>query len=485
MKIIALEAENLKKIRAVNIRPDGNLVAITGRNGQGKTSILDAIWWAIAGASHIQAKPIREGAEQAIIRLDLGEVKVTRKFRRAKKDGEPTGEFTTEVLVENADGARFPSPQRMLDSLLGELTFDPLAFTRMAPKDQFETLKRFVPDVDFAAIEKANKADYDERTNINRRAKEVRAAAGRIELPAGCPTDRRDEAALVDQLQQAGDSNAEIEKRRANRQAAADKIERLKSDRQDLADGLPGRLEAIERRRSETVADIEQQIEALRQRLASVNAAADAERTDLHDSVFDEIRQIDTEAEELQAKLDAAPALPEPVDTTALRQQIASARDHNELVAKRQERERFEKEAADLEAQSAALTKAMADREEAKRKAIASAALPVKGLGFGDDAILMNGVPFDQASDAEQLRASIAIAMASNPKLRVVRVRDGSLLDEDGMRVLAEMADQSDVQVWIERVDGSGKVGFVIEDGSVKASPPPVTSAAPQEGMLV
>jgi hypothetical protein len=124
-----------------------------------------------------------------------------------------------------------------------------------------------------------------------------------------------------------------------------------------------------------------------------------------------------------------------------------------------------------LEAQSDALTKAREDREAAKRAAIAAAKLPVDGISFGDGEILLDGVPFDQASDAEQLRASIAIAMASNPKLRVIRVRDGSLLDADALKLLAEMADERDYQCWVERVSSDGKVGFVLEDGRLKSVP--------------
>lgn len=85
MKIISLQAENVKRLTAVTITPDGNLVQITGKNGQGKTSVLDAIWWALEGAANIQAEPIRKGAEEARIRLDLGEYVVTRTFTR--KDG--------------------------------------------------------------------------------------------------------------------------------------------------------------------------------------------------------------------------------------------------------------------------------------------------------------------------------------------------------------------------------------------------------------
>lgn len=65
MKIISLQAENVKRLTAVSITPDGNLVQISGRNGQGKTSVLDAIWWALEGAANIQAEPIRKGADEA------------------------------------------------------------------------------------------------------------------------------------------------------------------------------------------------------------------------------------------------------------------------------------------------------------------------------------------------------------------------------------------------------------------------------------
>ena len=73
-----------------------------------------------------------------------------------------------------------------------------------------------------------------------------------------------------------------------------------------------------------------------------------------------------------------------------------------------------------------------------------------------------------QIVTVEQLRTSIAIAMALNPKLRVIRVRDGSLLDEESLKLIADMADKEDYQVWCERVDSSGKIGFVLENGHLK-----------------
>jgi DNA repair exonuclease SbcCD ATPase subunit len=466
MKIITLTAENVKKLVAVEISPTGNLVEITGKNGQGKTSVLDCIWWALAGASHIQAAPIRKGANEARIRLDLGDIIVTRTFER-KDDAE----VTTKVFVENADGARFPTPQRMLDALLGELSFDPLAFTRMDKREQFDVLRRFVPDFDFAAADAANKADYDKRTEINRQAKDARTLAAGIPVPEGAPTERVDESALVDQLQRAGEHNAQIETRKAARNAAADRMKALR----EHAAGRDMQRETVVAAKTaasnRAVADLQQQIEALTARIAAEKAEAAEDIKATQDNLSTEAAQSRKEADELEAKLQAAAPLPEPIDTAAVREQIDAAKRSNAAVAAAELRAQHVARAETLEAQSDALTKAREDREAAKRAAIAAAKLPVDGISFGDGEILLDGVPFDQASDAEQLRASIAIAMASNPKLRVIRVRDGSLLDADALKLLAEMADERDYQCWVERVSSDGKVGFVLEDGRLKSVP--------------
>lgn len=426
MKIISLQAENIKKLVAIEITPAGNLVQITGRNGAGKTSVLDSIWWALAGASHIQAVPIRKGANKARIRLDLGELKVTRTF--ARKDGD--SEATTAIVVENAEGARFPSPQAMLDSLLGELCFDPLAFARMEEKKQFDVLRRFVPGVDFDAIDNANRGDFQRRTELNRKAKEMRASAALIVIPDSVPNVPVDVDAIVQELASASGVAAEIERRRAARIAAQEKANGLK------ASAVALRNDASKYREQADVRDTQ----------ASAELA---------------------EAAALEAKIDAAEPLPEPPDVTVLQAKISDARGVNEQVAaKRQRMQRLE-EAAATEAQAAALTAAMDQRTAERTAAIAAAKLPVDGLGLGEGVVLLNGVPFDQASDAEQLRTSVAIAVATNPKLRVIRIRDGSLLDDDAMALLAAMADEHDMQVWIERVDSSGTIGFVIEDGAL------------------
>ena len=145
MHILKFFAENIKKLRVVEITPTGNLVQITGRNSAGKSSVLDAIFYALAGTKNIPSQPVRKGARKAMVKLDLGDVVVTRRF---------TEGGGSSLAVEGLDGSKFPSPQSMLDSLLGELAFDPLAFAQMESKAQLETLRRMVPlSVDIDALD--------------------------------------------------------------------------------------------------------------------------------------------------------------------------------------------------------------------------------------------------------------------------------------------------------------------------------------------
>lgn len=434
MKILKFEAENLKRLVAVEISPDGGVVEITGKNGQGKTSILDAIWWAIAGASHIQAKPIREGAHQARIFLDLGHLKVTRRFT-AKDDGSTP----TSIIVETEEGARFPSPQKVLDDLIGALSFDPLAFTRMSPKQQLEILKGFVSDFDFDAVEAENKRDFDQRAILNKEIKSLTGKLHGVEID-DLPESEINVEDLVDQLADLSNSNSQNDRMRVEQQSLRSRADAL----QENSDNRKAEIEALR-----------QQIEAAKREIEQLEIAAE--------------EALKQKAETL-AQADAM-EIPEDVDASDLRVKINEAREHNSRYAERKRYLETTAELKDKTDQSEKLTAAIAKRNEAKINAIKNAKVPVDGLSMEGDALTLNSRPFDQASDAEQLRTSIAIASAMNPKLRVIRVRDGSLLDDDGMDMLRSFAEQYDLQIWIERVENSGKIGFVIEDGQVVKTP--------------
>jgi DNA repair exonuclease SbcCD ATPase subunit len=416
MKIIKLHCENIKKLKVVSITPDGSIIQITGPNASGKSSVLDAIYYALAGGKAIDAKPIREGQERATITLDLGEFTVLRTFKMDEEQ-----QTTTKLEVVTAAGAKFPSPQKMLDALLGSLTFDPLAFSRAEPKQQLDMLRTLVPlEIDVDALDLDTRRDFEARTNVNRDLKALEAQlngmgdAGLIDAPEVSPSE------LLSRMEQASDHNRTVDH------------------------------EA--RRRS----DFSMAITQKEVRVGELQA---------------EIAELGREIIEMNAERLAWPAETAKVDAAELRAQIESAqerqREHEESKRALAAHDQLAMKVDHARMTSDEFSMNIARRSKQRADAIAAAKMPVEGLGFGEGEVTYNGHPFTQASGAEQLRVSVAIAMAGNPKLRVLRIKDASLLDATSLALLTEMAELHDFQCWLEVVDESGTVGVVMENGEV------------------
>lgn len=400
-KIIRLESTNYKRLKAVEIvpDPDGNLVIVAGKNGQGKTSILDSITAALGGVNgKTTPKPIRDGEDRAEIVLETEDLIVTRKFTASG----PT------LLVKSRDGAVYPKGQAKLDDMLGRLSLDPLAFTQLSDKDQLATLLALVKlpfDPDKLAAER--KELFDERTEVNRELKNAKAAAAAI--PVTKEMADLEPVSVTDLLKEFRDGqtlNHQIDVARTARDGWADKVERVKRE----------------------LADAESQLKLAQERLATAPA------------------KVDLEA--IQTQLDNA------------EQTNADVRLFESWIRASDELNEREAEAIELSAKLEAIDKQKAD-------GLAAAVFPIDDLGFDDTGVTYRGVPFKQASGAEQLRVSLAMAIALNPKLRVIRIADGSLLDSDNLALVESIARKHDFQVWIEMVgDGDGR-GIIIEDGQV------------------
>ncbi len=426
-KIVQLLTENVKRIKAVSITPNGRIVEITGKNGNGKSSVLDSIFYALGGNKVIPSQPIRNGSKKAVTEVNLGGLTIRRTFTRQEDNS-----FTSSVVVESEEGARFQSPQAVLNKLIGDLTFDPLEFTRKKPNEQFELMKRFVPDFDFEEEERVRKAAFDRRTDVNRRVKDLKSQAAGIIVPDGTPEVEIDVSALTDELQQVGEHNANIEMRRSNRQRVADEADRFEIEAKNLDD-----------------------------RAAELRRQADEAETQAVEK-----REL---AEERRQKLKEAGDLPEAKSADEVRSRINEANRTNSQVQLRIRLDQLIAEVSTAEAEADQLSKDIDASNDRKMKAIEKADLPVEGIGFGDGFVTLNGVPFDQASTAEQIRAGCEMGMAANPRLRVIMIREGSLLDDDAMKIVAELAEKNDYQVWIETVQSDSPGAVVIEDGQVKA----------------
>lgn len=427
-KIIRLSAENVKRLRAVEIKPDGALVTIRGKNGAGKSSVLDAIWMALGGRRAFPRKPVREGAKEASIELDLGAIIVTRKIK-------PTGQ--TSLVVASKDGARHPSPQALLDTLVAGLSFDPLAFARMKAAEQREVLRELV-GLDTTAIEQERAELYNERTTVNREVKRLGAEVSGVTHHADAPAEEVSVAELSKTLQAAEGHQRQVDGAERDVERAVGELERADEHGETL------RAEA----------------EALEQKLAELRGRLDKGTKTVVPKIE---RDLDDARRRLDTLRNSAP------DREAIREQLATAEQLNAQVRDNRRREEIAAKHRTADGKAKGLTDAIAACDEKKGDLIAAAKFPLDGLGVDDEGVLLGGLPFEQASSAEQLRASVAIGLALNPTLRVLLVRDGSLLDEDSLELLGTMASEADAQVWVEMVsEGDGDVGIVIEDGAVK-----------------
>lgn len=439
MKIIKLQAENFKKLKAIEIIPQGNVVEITGKCEQGKTTVLDAISSALCGTKW--EEPVRQGEEKGKITIDLGDKIVTRTYTKA-------GGGT--LKVESKDGAKYPSPQALLDKLVGKIAFDPLAFAKADSKKQVEMLLNVV---NIAVDEKhlqeisgvivpvsknpldmlntAYKSVYDERTAVNRQADAA------VKTLASLP--------VVAEVQPVSLAELVAEK---------DELEKTNRENQKQREALDRYLHAIEAMEAESKS-IENEVIRLEKLLA-------AEKTKLS-AKNNEIIQNNENLRKMSA--DVAKLKDEPMDNINTRISQADAvnlqaKQFTDRAQRQQEADKFTKDANDLTAKLKSII-------DYKSEIIQKTKFPVPGLDFAGGGVIFDGKPFSQASTAQKIRVGIAVAMAGNPELRVIMIDGYESMDADQRAIVEQMAQEHDFQVWCAAVSDAG-VGIYIEDGEVK-----------------
>ena len=403
MKIVELQAENVKRLKAVEIRPDGTLQVIGGRNAQGKSSVLDAIWLALGGgkAAKETTLPIREGESKASVRLDLGDLVITRSWTRKG----------TSLKVTNAEGASYSSPQSMLDALVGRLSFDPLEFTRLSAKDQRDALLGLVDlGIDLDELARQRNEIFAERSEVGRRGK----AIGDVQVDESLPAEETSASEIIGKIREAQEENGVVQAHKARMSVVNARVKEL----------------------AETIAQLQREAALYKdEELAIARFLEENDET----------------------------------DTAPLEAQLAMVEETNAKIRANNVARKKAEHKADMRQDYEILTRKIAALDEQKAQALASAAFPVPGLGFDEQGVTFQGVPFSQASSAEQIRVSLAMAMALNPKLRVLRIKDGSLLDDDTLAAIREQVKEQDFQLWLERVGDADEGAVIISDGEVAA----------------
>ena len=411
MRIINLYSENIKRVKAVDITPKENVVILSGKNGEGKTSVLDSIWFAIQyrGASKNNPIPLRSGTDKGIVTVDLGDYIVTRKFT-------PAG---TTLEVKTPDGSKIPSPQGLLDGLIGDLSFDPWDFSRKKESEQREMLTDVLytvtnGKVDLADFDARHKQAFDKRTEENKEKRRLTTLLTQLSPPT--QQDPTEEISILD-LTKA------------------------------ISDGIvvQGRTQQLVSRKL-----------ALSDKIVQLETELKKARTE-HDDIINQLEDV-----------------PECPDIEFLKGELANIEQRNKRAREVIDYQKIRASLTVVDTDIKNLNDTMELIEIEKAEALENSPLPVKGLRVTPDGIMVINeenklVPFCQASAAQRLRISLGIAMAANPKLRVIRISDGSLLDDTSMCIVREMANTDDFQVWIEYAsrNDTDRMGVYIEDGSV------------------
>lgn len=427
--IIELQVENIKRLKAIQIIPKGNTVVISGKNDQGKSSALDSIDYAFRGEKAICDEPIRQGEKSAEVIVKLSEeidnvCVIKRRFT-------PSG---TVLEIRNKDGVPQKSPQALLDAIIAKISFDPLSFVRMKPTEQLEQLRKLV-GLDFAELNAARKTAYDERTVRNRELESAKTRLAAYAFNASLPKEPLSVSSLAQKLADVKAHNTQ----NAQRRQAVQRQEQLAFDLSEDVRALQSKLASLEKMISDTKAQIESKSKA------QAEAAIEVER------------------------MKSETALLQNLDESAIQQEIVAIEQTNAAIEQNKLHLRAKDEVEALEGLIRGLNAKIKECDDDKAAQIEFAQFPMQGLSFDEErGVLLNGTPFSQGSQARQIQAAVAIGLALNPKVRVVLIRDASLLDEDSMKLVAEVAEKNSAQIWMEVVRSTDPSAIVIEDGEVK-----------------
>jgi hypothetical protein len=439
MRILEITVNNFKRLVHVHFAPSEGINILAGSNGEGKSSLIHAARALLGGKdSKLFPNPIHEGAEKAEIVGVIGGDGLTYNVRRVFTEKGSRIQVTT-APDEHGNVQAFRSEQKMLNRFLGAFTFDPLGFLGLTPKKQVDALKTAM-GVDFGDLDEEYATACAERTDVGREVKRLQGVVDTLGPLTGA--ERVDAVELFAELEAAQEHNRGID-------ALGVEIEQVRGSAtasRAVAETLKSQIDEIHVQ----IKELQGSITVIENDIAQCNKNA---KSDDHEAGF------------LQARMDSM----QRIDLVPIRERIDTIGEQNKAAAEDEKRRESAAELEAKQAESKKLTDEINGINTKKREILSSVDFPVDGLEFTEEGVTLNGQPFVQASTAEQIRTSVAVAMAANPDLRVIFIHEGSMLTPKSLQIVREMAAEKDYQVWVEdpRANPTKSDTIVIEDGGV------------------
>ena len=407
VKINTFEFENVKRIKAVAVEPtETGLTVIGGRNNQGKTSVLDAIAWALGGDRFRPSGAAREGSltpPHLKVTLSNGVVVERRGKNSDLKVIDPSGRLGSQAL---------------LNSFTEAFALDLPRFMNAPAKEKADTLLKIIGVGDkLFLLENEEKALYNERTVVGRTADAKKKYAAGLTYYDDAPTAPVSVTELIRQQQDILLRNAENRRKRDELEANKRKFNALT-----------------------------EQVEQLKARLQSM---------------IDEQKTLLADIEEGQKKISTL------VDesTAELERSIADIEEINRKVGENMRVAAAEDEAKHYLAEYDKLSTEIEDVRRQKYELLNNASLPLPGLSVEDGELTYNNRKWDALSGSEQLKVATAIVRKLNPECGFVLLDKLEQMDCDTLREFGEWLQNENLQAIATRVSTGDECSIIIEDG--------------------
>ena len=409
VKINKLEIENVKRVKAVTIEPTSNgLTILVGNNNQGKTSVLDAIAWALGGNKYKPSKPARDGSmNPPTLRVELSNGLIVE--RKGKN---------SDLKVTDPSGQK--AGQQLLDSFVEELALNLPKFIESSSKDKANTLLQIIGVGEkLWELDRKEEQLYNERRTIGQIADQKKKYAAEQPQYPEAPNELVSIADLIHEQQEILARNGENAKKRQNRENIVNSLHlseaRLKQLKEQLA-----------------------QEEATHESLMSDYIAANKSIEDLVDESTDEIENS-----------------------------IANIEEINRKVRANLDKEKAEEDAKEYGSQYDNLSKQIQDVRDERTSLLDSADLPLPGLSVEDGELVFEGQKWDNMSGSQQLRVATAIVRKLKPECGFVLLDKLEQMDIPTLTEFGKWLESEGLQAIATRVSSGEECQIIIEDGYV------------------
>lgn len=409
VKINKLEIENVKRVKAVTIEPTSNgLTILGGNNNQGKTSVLDAIAWALGGNKYKPSKPARDGSmNPPNLRLELSNGLIVE--RKGKN---------SDLKVTDPSGQK--AGQQLLDSFVEELALNLPKFIESSSKDKANTLLQIIGVGEkLWELDRKEEQLYNERRTIGQIADQKKKYAAEQPQYPEASNELVSIADLIHEQQEILARNGENARKRQNRENIVNSLHlseaRLKQLKEQLA-----------------------QEEATHESLMSDYIAANKSIEDLVDESTEEIENS-----------------------------IANIEEINRKVRANLDKEKAEEDAKQYSSQYDKLTKEIQDVRDERTSLLDSADLPLPGLSVEDGELVFEGQKWDNMSGSQQLRVATAIVRKLKPECGFVLLDKLEQMDIPTLTEFGKWLESEGLQAIATRVSSGEECQIIIEDGYV------------------